>query len=112
MGKVAEFLEIPATVTARGQTTVPAAMRRMLNLGKPGHIVFRRLADGTIVIAKADVQAEDDPALGPFLTLLERDLEKRPQTIKPVSRDLYRRAVALVEGVEVDLDAALSRDDA
>jgi len=34
MAKVAEVLEIPATVTERGQTTVPAAIRKMLNLGK------------------------------------------------------------------------------
>jgi len=31
---------------------VPAAIRKMLDLGKGGHIVFRGLADGTVVIAK------------------------------------------------------------
>lgn len=113
MAKVAEVLEIPATVTARGQTTVPAAIRRMLGLNKAGPIVFRRLADGTITVAKADgPRAEDDPALGPFLTFLERDIETRPQAIKPVTQDLYRRAASLVDGVEVDLDSALPSDDA
>ena len=29
MPKAAEILEIPATITERGQTTVPAAIRRM-----------------------------------------------------------------------------------
>ncbi|EIZ86604.1 MULTISPECIES: type II toxin-antitoxin system PrlF family antitoxin [Methylobacterium] len=111
MAKVAEVLEIPATVTARGQTTVPAAIRRMLGLNKAGPIVFRRLADGTITVAKADdPRAEDDPALGPFLTLLERDIEARPQAIQPISQDLYRRATSLVDGVEVDLNSALPSD--
>ena len=32
MAKTAEILEIPATITARGQTTVPAAIRKMLAL--------------------------------------------------------------------------------
>ncbi|MCJ2136116.1 type II toxin-antitoxin system PrlF family antitoxin [Methylobacterium sp. J-026] len=110
MGKAAEVLEIPATVTARGQTTVPVAVRRMLGLGKSGHIVFRRLADGTITVAKADPPAEEDPALGPFLTLIARDLETRPHAIQPVSEEIYRRAAALVEGIAVDLDEALPSD--
>jgi hypothetical protein len=33
MRKAAEILEIPATITARGQITVPAAIRKMLGLG-------------------------------------------------------------------------------
>jgi len=53
MGKPAEILEIPATITERGQTTVPAAVRKMLGLGKRGRVVFRGLSDGTVVIAKA-----------------------------------------------------------
>ena len=111
MSKAAELLEIPATITARGQTTVPAAVRRMLQLGKSERIVFRGMADGTVVIAKAEPQAEDDPALGPFLALLERDLTTRPSAIEPVSQDLHRRALALVEGIEIDLDEALPDDE-
>lgn len=110
MSKAAGLLEIPATITARGQTTVPAAVRRMLRLGKSGHIVFRALADGTVVIARAEPDGEADDALGPFLTLLERDLAERARAIEPVSPDLYRRALSLVEGVVVDLDEALPDD--
>ena len=47
MAKTAEILEIPATITERGQTTVPAAIRKMLALGKRDKVVFRGLADGT-----------------------------------------------------------------
>lgn len=112
MGKAAEVLEIPATVTARGQTTVPAAIRRLLGLGKSGRIVFRRLSDGTITVAKADPPLEEDPALGPFLSLIERDLEERPEAIQPITRDLHRRAAALVDGITVDLDAPLPSDEA
>ncbi|WP_313901860.1 type II toxin-antitoxin system PrlF family antitoxin [Methylobacterium sp. J-030] len=89
MGKAAEILEIPATVTARGQTTVPAAIRRLLGLGKSGRIVFRRLSDGTITIAKVDPPVEEDRALGPFLFLIERDLVKWPAAIRPVTPNLY-----------------------
>jgi hypothetical protein len=43
MAKAAEILEIPATITERGQTTVPA-IRKMLALGKRDQMVFRGLA--------------------------------------------------------------------
>lgn len=113
MGKAAEILEIPATITERGQTTVPAAVRKMLGLGKRGRVVFRGLADGTVVIAKADAaKQEDDPVLGRFLSFLERDIAERPQAIRAVPRSLVERARELVEGVEVDLDAALPDDEA
>lgn len=73
MAKTAEILEIPATITERGQTTVPAAIRKMLALGKRDQVVFRGLADGTVVIAKKVAQVEDgDPVIGKFLAFLAR----------------------------------------
>ena len=42
-------LEIEATITERGQTTVPAAIRKMLGVQK-GAIVFKGMPDGTVVI--------------------------------------------------------------
>jgi len=113
MAKRAEILEIPATVTARGQTTVPAAIRKMLALGKRDQVVFRGLADGTVVIAKREPAAgEEDPVIERFLEFLARDMTNEPARIRPVPRALLSRGKALVNGVEVDLDAPLSDDDA
>jgi antitoxin PrlF len=115
MAKVREVLEIPATITERGQTTVPAAIRKMLNLGKRGHVVFTGLADGTVVIARderAEEARSEDPVIAKFLAFLAKDMAEKPQRIRPVPRELVERAKALVEGVEVDLDAALPDDDA
>ena len=112
MRKAAEILEIPATITERGQTTVPAAIRKMLDLGKRGHVVFRGLADGTVVIAKRDsVDADDDPVIGKFLSFLARDMADQPRRIRPLSRNVLDHAKGLVEGVEVDLERALPDDD-
>jgi antitoxin PrlF len=113
MAKAAAILEIPATVTERGQTTVPAAIRKMLALGKRDRVVFRGLADGTVVIAKKSEAAEEsDPVIGRFLSFLARDMAGDPRRIRAVSPELVARAAALVEGVDVDLDAPLADDDA
>lgn len=112
MAKTREVLKIPATITERGQTTVPAAIRKMLNLGKRGRVVFKGLADGTVVIARGEEAEGEDPVIGGFLAFLAKDMAEKPQRIRPVRRDLVGRAKALVEGVEVDLDAPLEDDDA
>ena len=113
MAKTAEILEIPATITARGQTTVPAAIRKMLALGKRDQVVFRGLADGTVVIAKKETRADgDDPVIGKFLEFLARDMAHEPARIRPVPRSLVSRAKALVKGVDVDIDAPLPDDEA
>ncbi len=112
MPKNAKLLEIPATITDRGQTTVPAAIRKMLDLGKRDRVVFRGLADGTVVLAKQTKPERLDPVIGKFLAFLAKDMASTPDRIKPVPRDLIERGKKLVEGVGVDLDAALPDDDA
>lgn len=110
MAKTAEILEIPATITDRGQTTVPAAIRKMLALGKRDQVVFRGLADGTVVIAKK--QSNGDPVIGTFLAFLARDMANEPVRIRVVPKSLVARGKGLVKGVKVDLDTALPEDDA
>lgn len=113
MPKTGEILEIPATITARGQTTVPAAIRKMLALGKRDRVVFRGLADGTVVIAKKDESVEQsDPVIGKFLNFLAADMTAEPRQVRPVSLNLVSRGAELVEGVDVDLDAPLPDDEA
>jgi antitoxin PrlF len=110
MAKTAEILEIPATITDRGQTTVPAAIRKMLALGKRDQVVFRGLADGTVVIAKK--QSNGDPVIGTFLAFLARDMANEPVRIRVVPKSLVARGKGLVKGVKVDLDTALPEADA
>ncbi len=113
MPKTSKILEIPATITERGQTTVPAAIRRMLSLSKRDRVVFRGLADGTVVIARKEERVEDrDPVIGKFLNFLASDMSADPRRIRPVSPGLVARGAALVEGVEVDMDASLPDDEA
>ncbi len=107
-----DIIEIQAAITERGQTTVPAAIRKMLSLGKRDRIVFRGMADGTVVIAKEAIESgAADPLIGSFLDFLAGDMTNHPQRIRPVPARLVRRATRLVEGLAVDIDDALLDDD-
>ena len=113
MAKTAEILEIPATITDRGQTTVPAAIRKMLALGKRDQVVFRGLADGTVVIAKkanACRRRRSRDRQVPCIPGARHGNE--PARIRPVPKSLVARGKGLVKGVKVDLDAALPEDEA
>jgi antitoxin PrlF len=107
MTHAAKVLEIPATITERGQTTVPAPIRKMLALGKRDRVVFRGLADGTVVIEKRSMQDEADPVLGAFLQFLGKDIAGRPHALRSVDADRIAYARSLVEGIDVDLDEPL-----
>ena len=43
-----------ATMTSKGQVTIPKPVRDHLGIGPGSQVAFRRAADGSIVIEKAD----------------------------------------------------------
>ena len=91
-------------LTSRCQTTVPAAVRKHLNLKKGDRIVYRAEDSGRVYI---DAASETDPALAPFLALLEADIRAHPDRLKPVDGSLVAHMQQLVGDVEIDLDAPL-----
>jgi antitoxin PrlF len=102
-------LEIEATITERGQTTVPAAIRKMLGVSK-GAIVFKGMPDGTVVIEPKQEEPEEDPVIAKFLEFLERDIAKNPQNLVPLTQELLDRSYELVGDIDIDLDAPLPDD--
>jgi antitoxin PrlF len=96
-------------LTERYQTTVPSGVRRHLRLGKGNQIRYSTDASGRVYIEA--VREEADPALGPFIDLLEKDLADHPQRLRAVDAALVERIGALVGDLDVDLDASLSPDD-
>ena len=42
------------TVTAKGQVTIPKPVRDLLGIGPGSKVDFRRAADGSVVLARAD----------------------------------------------------------
>lgn len=102
-------LEIDATITERGQTTVPAAIRKMLGVSK-GAIVFKAMPDGTVIVEAKRDESEEDPVLEAFLSFLAHDIARNPQAPVPLSLALLQEGRNLVGDVAIDLDAPLDDD--
>ncbi|CAH1660536.1 AbrB/MazE/SpoVT family DNA-binding domain-containing protein [Chelatococcus asaccharovorans] len=43
-----------STVTSKGQVTIPKAVRDLLGIAPGSKVAFRRAADGSVVLTKAD----------------------------------------------------------
>ena len=104
-------LELESTLTDRYQTTVPETVRRALRLGKRDKIHYMIRPGGEVVLSRAAITEKDDPLLGQFLHFLSRDIAKHPERIQAIDASLVQRIHSLVDGIEIDLNAALSADD-
>ncbi len=62
-----------ATMTAKGQITVPKSVRQALGVDVGAKVAFELHEDGHIVVSRADA-AHEDPAIGAFLDLLAGDI--------------------------------------
>lgn len=102
------IIEERSTITAKGQTTVPKAIRQALGVKEGDEIAFRVEGD-RVTVVPVDV-VHEDPVVGKFLNFLANDLEQRPNAIVPLSKEFAARIKALVKGAKVDLDAPIEGD--
>lgn len=104
-------IDAESTLTDRYQTTVPDPVRRALRLSKGDRVRYRIVGAGEVLMQRVEVPGEgDDPALGSFLSFLAADIDKHHR-LEAIDPALIARAKALVAGVELNLDEALSPDD-
>lgn len=101
---------LTSTLTDRYQTTIPEAVRRHLGLGKRDQVRYELAEDGSVRLSVSQPAAQD-PALRPFLALLERDFQEHPQRLVPLGGDRQRRLMHLIQGVEIDLEASQDSAD-
>ena len=99
------LLEEVSTITAKGQTTVPKAIRQALGVDYGGRIAFRVDENG-VTVHRADAE-ETDPAIDAFLNFLARDIERRPEALSALSPALAVRLAELTQGVAVDLNTVI-----
>lgn len=62
-----------ATVTSKGQITLPKPIRQALGVTVGGKVAFD-LRHGEVVVTRADQVEHEDPAIEAFLGLLQRDI--------------------------------------
>ena len=63
-----------ATLTSKGQITLPKPIRQALNVDAGGKLAFDLEGDRVIVTRVAD-EPHEDPAIASFLGLLEKDIQ-------------------------------------
>lgn len=88
-----------ATLTSKGQVTVPKSVRQLLGLDTGGKIAFDVRA-GEVVVSRVE-SIHEDPAIGAFLGLLEADI--RSGRNLPLPEDLAQTMLANA-GHAVNLD--------
>ena len=89
-----------ATLTSKGQITLPKPIRQALGVDAGGKLAFD-LRGSEVVVTRVDAEHED-PAIGAFLSLLARDIEAG-RNVRGLPEDLAR---AMLEhaGHGVNLD--------
>lgn len=101
-------IEERSTITAKGQTTVPKVVRRLLGVKEGDEIAFR--VEGQRVTVVPVGVTHEDPVVGKFLRFLIKDIEQRPEALRPLSADLAARMASLVKGAKVDLEDPIDGD--
>jgi antitoxin PrlF len=102
------LIEEISTITAKGQTTVPKAVRQALGVDYGGKIAFR-VDERGVTVHRADTE-HDDPAIDAFLAFLAADIHRRPEALASLSPALAARIAELTKDVAVDLDAPIDGD--
>ena len=104
---MAALLKEESTITAKGQTTVPKAVRQALGVDYGGRITFLVDDQHRVYVEKA-VEETNDPVVDHFLAFLARDMTKHPgKSIVALPTTLRDRIAALTENMDVDLDAEI-----
>ena len=98
-----------ATMTAKGQITLPKSIRQALGVDIGAKVAFELHEDGQVVVSRADVEHED-PAIGAFLDLLAGDIEAG-QHVRTIPNDLARDMLEHAQreaGPDEDIDGDIA----
>ena len=94
-----------ATITAKGQITLPKSIRQALGVDVGAKVAFELHEDGQIVVSRADAEHED-PAIGAFLDLLATDI-RAGRHVQAIPDDLVQDMLKHAEresGPDEDID--------
>jgi antitoxin PrlF len=100
---MAAIIEETSTITAKGQTTVPKAVRQALGVDYGGKVVFR-IKGGRVTLHNREVEHHD-----PALALIEKDIAAG-RDLRDLPADLATAMRRAIKEVRVDLDGKLEGD--
>jgi len=96
-----------ATITSKGQVTLPKPIRQALGVDAGNKVAFDFTGD-RVVISRVTDEPHEDPAIGSFLALLEKDIQSG-RHITTLPDDLARSMLARL-GKPVELDEDIEGD--
>ena len=102
MSGVHETIHAEATLTSKGQITLPKAIRQALGVTTGSKVSFE-LRGGEVIVTRADAE-HVDPAIGSYLDVLEQDI-RQGKHVGTLPDDLARAMLAnLAHPVDLDED--------
>jgi antitoxin PrlF len=96
-----------ATITSKGQITLPKPIRQALGVDYGGKVAFELLGS-QVVVSRAEETPHEDPAIASFLALLEKDI-RTGQHLCALPDDLVQAMLTTLTQ-PVDLDANIEGD--
>jgi antitoxin PrlF len=99
---------LKSKVTARSQTTLPNGVRKALSIHPGRDTLEWEIRGDEAVVRRAEAgPGGDDPALVPFLRLLERDITEHPERLRGIPAELFDRWIEVTGAGEVDPDESI-----
>ena len=98
------LIQETSTLTAKGQTTVPKAVRQALGIRSGDRIAFRVDRSGKVSLSRDDGDKGEVSAVDAFLDFLSNDIKARPEGVAPMPDAAAARMRDLTHGIEIDLD--------
>ena len=92
-----------ATLTSKGQVTLPKSIRHALRLDAGSKIAFDLLGS-QVVVSRADKPAHEDPAIAGLLSLLEKDIRTGRHLTAVPRRVADAMRLALARDVDIDAE--------
>ena len=96
-----------ATITSKGQITLPKPIRQALGVDYGGKVAFD-LRGSQVIVTRADDAPHEDPAIASLLALLEKDI-RTGQHLCSLPDDLMQAMLAAATQ-PIDLDADIEGD--
>mgnify|MGYP001765174453 CR=1 FL=1 len=96
-----------ATITSKGQITLPKPIRQALGVDCGGKVAFD-LRGSRVIVTRVEDSVHEDPAIESFLALLERDI-RNGRHLSGLPDDLVQAMLATLPQ-PVDLAAEIEGD--